>query len=127
MGEFTLRLDGDGESIARMLALLRFVERSGSLGAKPQLGYGAVEIQNWNEIEMPPKELWREEAQRLARNGHGRDRNLPNLCNSGFFRYRFRPDSAAWWSQIDGLERVVTQVRSFATQYCSEPEPECQR
>lgn len=116
MGEFTLWLDGDGESIARMLALLRFVGRWGSLSAKPQLGYGAVEIQNCDEIEKPPKELWREEAQRLARNRHGRDRNLPNLCDFGFFRYRFQPVSAAWWSRIDGIERVVTRVRPFATQ-----------
>ncbi len=115
MGEFTLRLDGDGESIARMLALLRFVERWGSLGATPQLGYGAVEIQNWDEIEKPPRELWREAAQRWTCSAQTRT-TMPNLCDFGFFRYWFCPNSAAWWSRIGGFERVAIQVRPFATQ-----------
>lgn len=116
MGEFTLRLDGDGESIVRVLALLRFVERWGSLGAKPQLGYGAVEIQNWDEIEKPPTELWREAAQRWASSARMRI-TMPDLGNFGFFRYRFQPSDAAWWSRIGGFDqRVVTQVGLFATQ-----------
>ncbi|MCS7288754.1 MAG: type III-B CRISPR module RAMP protein Cmr1 [Roseiflexus sp.] len=117
MGEFTLRLDSDQESIARVLALLRFVERWGSLGAKPQLGYGVVEIQNWDELRSQLNGFsWKQAAQQLAPNKQTSNPGLPNLCDFGFFRYRFQPPDPAWWSRIGGFERVTIQVRPFATQ-----------
>jgi CRISPR-associated protein Cmr1 len=117
MGEFILRLDGDKESVARVLALLRFVERWGSLGAKPQLGYGVVEMQNWDAIRDRLHNFsWRQEAQRWTRSAPGNSQQLPDLRQFGFFRYRFQPPNPAWWSRIGGFERVITQVRPFATQ-----------
>jgi CRISPR-associated protein Cmr1 len=117
MGTFTLRIDGDETNVARLLALLRFVERWGSLGAKPQLGYGVVEIQNWDAIKNHLDRFsWRQQAQWFASNQPSGSSDLPNLRHFGFFRYRFKPTNTAWWSRIGGFERIVAQVRPFAQQ-----------
>lgn len=112
MGTFTLRLIGDQESLARIAALLRFVERWGSLGARPQLGYGVITIQNQDTIEQLMRGFsWRSVVSSPVSNTSD---SLPNLQQFGFFRYRFQPADAAWWSRIGGFERVATQVRPFA-------------
>jgi CRISPR-associated protein Cmr1 len=115
MGTFTLRIHGDAASVARLLALLRFVERWGSLGAKPQLGYGVIAIPNWDAVKNNVNDFsWRQAAQSFGANLSSPNPDLPDLRHFGFFRYRFQTPDAAWWSHIGGIERVAAQVRPFA-------------
>lgn len=104
MGTFTLRIDGDTETLARIAALLLFLERRGSLGAKPQLGYGVFAIEQRERVagQAAGWQVMGEQAVNV---------NLPDLRHFGFFRYRFRPHKPGWWTQTPGLERVATQVR----------------
>ena len=107
MGTFTLRFDGDDEILQELAALFLFLERWGGLGAKPQLGYGVVEIENRDAVRERVAD-WRWEAVGAE---NPNKKNLPDLRHFGFFRYRFQPEKPGWWTRVPGIERVVTRVQ----------------
>lgn len=107
LGTLTLRIDGDTDTLDRLAALLLFLERWGSLGAKPQLGYGIFAIERRDEIARQTAS-WALMGERQPHDG------LPDLRLFGFFRYRFQPQKLGWWTQTPGIERVATQVRPLA-------------
>lgn len=114
VGSFTLRLDGDAKTRNRLAALLLFMERWGSLGAKPQLGYGVFEIEQRQEIVERAAD-WQSMGTQAA------DDNLPDLRHFGFFRYRFQPDKPGWWTQTPGIERVARQTAPLISQHRTAP------
>ncbi len=112
MGTLTLRLDGDERTLALLAALLLFLERWGSIGAKPQLGYGVFEIENRDEVLIQARN-WQWET----RKGTAPPRGRPDLRQFGFLRYRFTPDRPGWWTRVSGIERVASQVQPLVSQY----------
>ncbi len=118
MGTLTLRLDGDDKTLSLLAALFLFLERWGSIGSKPQLGYGVFEIGNRDEIQgwtrgERNKPGWKWEILE----GGGPDDQRPDLRRFGFFRYRFRPARPGWWTHVPGIERVASQVQPLVSRY----------
>ncbi len=118
MGTLTLRLDGDDETLSLLAALFLFLEQWGSIGSKPQLGYGVFEIKNHDEVrdwatgngDKPGRE-WK-----ILGNERPGDKR-PDLRRFGFLRYRFRPARPGWWTRVPGIERVASQVQSLVSKY----------
>ena len=99
VGQITLRLTGDDQTLALLTALLRFLERHGAIGAKPQLGYGVFRI---IEIKGASQKPWVWPSLGLDQSHPA----LPDLRRFGFFNYRFTADWG-WWSRIPALERLL--------------------
>lgn len=97
LGTIKINLTGDAQTLGQMLALFRFLEAWGSLGARPQLGYGMFEITKLEEIEAPAKRnTWGDAAVGA----------LPDLRSFTFFRLQFTPREANWWTQVSGLREL---------------------
>ncbi len=122
MGTLTLRLDGDGKTLSLLAALFLFLEQWGSIGAKPQLGYGVFEIENRDEVRGwaagdGGKPGWGWGILGNERAGDER----PDLRRFGFFRYRFRPARPSWWTRVPGIERVASKVQPLVSRYGTVP------
>ena len=116
MGTVTLKLSGDAEVLSRLATLLLFLERWGSLGAKPQLGYGVFQIENREEVKARV-DGWKWETM-----GNGKPNgNLPELRQLGFFRLRFSVSHPAWWTKVGGLSRVASEVQPVVREYATVP------
>lgn len=101
-GTLTLRLHGPQQNQIRDLFLA--LEEWGSLGAKPQLGYGFFSLAN---------------RQELSNSRTAADPPLPNLAalpDFGFFRYRFQPPTPQWWTRLAGIERLLGGASAAALQ-----------
>jgi CRISPR-associated protein Cmr1 len=107
VGTETIRLTGAEKEINRMLALLRFLERYGSIGAKPQLGHGVFRIEDAPLIsgEKNPLEF---------ESGYQAVSELPDLRTFTFFKYRFSPSSPTWWTQVPGLGELRSRREDWA-------------
>jgi len=114
MGSLTLRFIGEAKVFSLLTALLLFIEKLGSLGAKPQLGYGVFEIKN-REIVLKKAREWKWGL--FSNNA----RVLPDLWEFGFVKFRFQPPKSGWWTEIPGFSRVGLQVQPLVTQYSVAP------
>jgi len=108
VGTFDLKIVADAKTQARVLALVQFIDRWGSLGARPQLGYGFMEIigvnkqpdvaHDWNTI------------------GNGKiDRSLPDLRTFTFFSLDFEPQRDDWWRDVPGIGALARNNRYRST------------
>lgn len=100
MGELTLELSGEPETIGRLASLFIFLERWGSLGTKPQLGYGAFRLEEREVVQgqaVPFDALLLQQKTKFT---------LPNLRTMTFFQVRFVPRSQSWWENADGLRQL---------------------
>ena len=118
IGTLTLHLDGDDKTLSLLAALFLFLERWGSIGAKPQLGYGVFKIENRDEVQDwatgdgdGPGWEWKILGNERPEGKH------PDLRQFGFFRYRFQPARPGWWTRVPGIERVASQVQPLVSQY----------
>lgn len=104
MGTVVLKIVADEETKAQMLALLHFVARWGSLGARPQLGYGLFEIV---EIKNKPLSIhsWNIISQDQSRI------NYPDLHTFTFFALTFEPQQGDWWRDVPGIGGLVRDSR----------------
>jgi CRISPR-associated protein Cmr1 len=109
VGTETIMLTGDDANLARMLGLLRFIERYGNIGAKPQLGQGVFNIESIKDkatgntrpsIDLSP--------------GSEPIGELPDLRTFTFFRFRFNPQSPNWWTQVSGLRELRNRRDDWA-------------
>jgi CRISPR-associated protein Cmr1 len=101
-GTFSVFLTASPSDQAELVSLLRFLERWGTLGAKPQLGYGAFSLSG-----LPADSARWEAASQAGQNPPG----LPDLRRFAFFCFRFVPPSGEWWRQVPGIR-----------QFCAAPE-----
>ncbi len=117
MGEFSVRIHGEQRIVSLVALLFLFLERWGSIGARPQLGYGFFRITNRGDVS---------DAARQARwileipQGRSPQRNrkgppLPDLRRFGFFRYDFTPSRPGWWTQVPGIQRVALEVQQLVS------------
>ncbi|MGB9671093.1 MAG: type III-B CRISPR module RAMP protein Cmr1, partial [Halothiobacillaceae bacterium] len=97
IGAVTLTCAGDEGTLVQMMALLRFLEMWGSLGPRPQLGYGVFHI---TEVEGTPQ------LGSLVPFGDAPIGGLPDLRAFTFFKLRFTPREATWWTQVSGLREL---------------------
>lgn len=97
VGAVTLTFTGNEEALVQMMALLRFLETWGSLGPRPQLGYGVFRI---TEVKGAPQPVsW-------APLGAAQIGGLPDLRAFTFFKLRFTPREENWWTQVSGLREL---------------------
>ncbi len=117
MGTFKLRIDGDEKTLGVLASLLLFLEKWGSLGAKPQLGYGLFKI----DEESRPRVNRLAEAYQWQARGTGSVRNdLPDLRQFGFFCYQFEPakdEKGDWWKKASGMKGKQNEVDCLIKQY----------
>lgn len=114
MGSLILRFIGEAKEFSMLSALFLFIEKWGSLGAKPQLGYGVFEIIN-REIVLKKAQEWKWV---LFSNNTS---TLPDIWEFGFVKFRFQPPKSGWWTEIPGFSRVGLQVQPLVTQYSIAP------
>jgi len=102
-GDISLTLLGEKNALHQMAALLLFLEKWGTIGAKPQLGYGCFRITEGLDTRR------KEDKKTSWPMGDKTDRTpkLPNLKDITFFQYRFKPSGQGWWSRVSGLERLL--------------------
>jgi len=107
MGRFSIKIISDSETVSLLTACMLFLEKYGSIGAKPQLGYGFFQILNSSEIQEKA-EHWE-----WGKISESRQYNaiLPNLNNFLFFSYRFHPENPGWWTRVPGISRVASSVQ----------------
>jgi CRISPR-associated protein Cmr1 len=120
MGHFVLRIQGDRASLAQLAALLLFMERWGSLGARAPLGYGAFALQERETIARMASWPNMLSTAGVQATSQATD-DLPNLRHFGFFRYRFRPPQPGWWTRLPGFERVSRQIRPLVETHQTVP------
>jgi CRISPR-associated protein Cmr1 len=145
IGTFTIRLVGEDRYLAKIAALLLFMEHWGTIGAKSQLGYGVFEFQEREkereqneqneqneQREQREKREKREKLVELVKNAGNNvwdirekeqlsNHDLPDLRNFGFFCYRFKPNQSDWWTKLPGLGRVATRVSPLVSKYKTVP------
>lgn len=129
MGTLTLRLDGDERTLSLLAVLFLFLEQWGSIGAKPQLGYGVFEIENRDKVrawavgdgEEKPGWRWKTLGNKPPRAGLSDLPNPPDLRCFGFFRYRFAPERPGWWTRVPGIESVASKVQPLVSRYRTVP------
>lgn len=110
VGEFSLQVEGEPEALRHILQLFRFLEQYGSLGAKPQLGYGCFRILEVDRPPSPGNDLQKGNGDPASQ----KDLALPNLLDFQFFRLTFQPDKGNWWTYVHGLERLLGNRESSA-------------
>lgn len=100
LGTVTLILGGDSDALDRVTALVRFLQIWGSLGSRPQLGYGVFHTV---EGDRPfPTVEW----EPLGDSAIG---SLPDLRSFTFFKLRFDPTERDWWTWVSGLRELRGQ------------------
>jgi CRISPR-associated protein Cmr1 len=97
VGTITVSLMGDQQALAQMFALFRFLERWGSLGPRPQLGYGVFRL---TEVKGGPPPLTWDQL------GNAPVGALPDLRSFTFFKLQFIPREDTWWTQVSGLREL---------------------
>ncbi|MEA5617953.1 type III-B CRISPR module RAMP protein Cmr1 [Cronbergia sp. UHCC 0137] len=107
LGTFTLNFHGDPETLAKLYTLIRFMETYGSLGARPQLGYGIFRI-----VENPPES----KSTCLSYNQHDQQSvsEFPDLRTFTFFKLRFTPRKSTWWHTVPGIRELRGKRDSWA-------------
>ena len=101
MGTLTLRFIGDSDSLSRLVSLLLFMEKWGSIGAKPQLGYGLFQI---TAINKQPERLYKlYKWDDINKNQSGSNPALPALQTFTFFTLNFIPQDERWWRDVPGV------------------------
>jgi CRISPR-associated protein Cmr1 len=104
LGTLTLNLQGDSATLVELHILLRFIETWGSIGARPQLGYGAFRI---IDIKNPPPEAC------YAIYGDPPPSDQPDLRTFTFFKLRFTPKTETWWHMVPGIKELRTKRDSW--------------
>lgn len=112
VGSETIVLTGEDAAVNRMLALFRFLEKYGSLGAKPQLGYGTFRIESIQDTKtgsavLSPDSFGLVDADEPIR-------ELPDLRTFTFFRFRFSPPNPNWWTRVSGIRELRTRRDDWA-------------
>lgn len=108
LGEFTLNFHGDSNTLAKFYTLLKFLEAYGSLGARPQLGYGAfriVRLDNRPKIESPFFDYPSGNKTTIT--------EFPDLRTFTFFKLRFTPRNLNWWHTVPGIKELRTNRQSW--------------
>ena len=116
MGELVLSLQGDAQVISMLACLLLWLEKFGTLGARPQLGYGAFTIVNHEEI-LSKAQKW----QWTILGQQEENKKFPDLRRFLFFRYIFSPSQPGWWTKVPGVGRVGSQVQPLVSQWNTVP------
>jgi len=97
VGVVALDLTGDEQTLAQLLTLFRFLEAWGSLGPRPQLGYGVFRITSVNRTPQPVP--W-------TALGDAPPGDLPDLRTCTFLKLRFKPGEENWWTRVSGLREL---------------------
>jgi CRISPR-associated protein Cmr1 len=103
VGELDLIFTGDPGSLERVHALLHFLAAWGSLGARPQLGYGVFGIIPSGLVPLPF--TWQIDTHQDT----GISDKYPDLRSFSFFKLRFTPGASAWWYKVPGLQSLLTR------------------
>ena len=95
IGDYKIRLHGNEYAVNLITSLFLFLEEWGSVGAKNQLGYGFFKITNKEEIKKIslPEQL-------PVKYSNLNDKLI-------FFKYTFSPSSQDWWTEINGIQRLM--------------------
>ncbi len=119
VGTLTLKFEGDEKVIPLLACLFLWLEKFGSLGARPQLGYGAFRLLNRDEVlEKARGGKWnvlREEAQNHSPKQNNTDTDHPDLRRFLFFRYAFKPLKPGWWTMVPGVGRVGSRIQPLVS------------
>ncbi len=100
MGTFHIKVIADEQTQARVLALTQFVAQWGSLGARPQLGYGLFEI---GAVKNRPHTIYKWDIM----GNSSKNSSLPDLRTFTFFTLTFQPQQDDWWRDVPGVSKLT--------------------
>ncbi len=111
LGTLKITIQGDPKILAIVHALLRFIETWGSLGARPQLGYGIfriinVDLENDHVKNALSSFSWQKYGEQSVS-------EQPDLRTFTFFKLRFTPTTSNWWHNIPGIKELRTRRDSW--------------
>ncbi|RKZ00646.1 MAG: type III-B CRISPR module RAMP protein Cmr1 [Candidatus Hydrothermota bacterium] len=113
MGSLTLKFTGEPRVLSLIASIFLFLEKWGSIGAKPQLGYGVFEIERRKEVlewvkgSGKDKPGWKWEIL----GDKNPNEKLPDLRRFGFFKFQFEITHPDWWTKIPGLKSIDKQLQ----------------
>ncbi len=113
VGTFTLKFVGEGKVISLLAFLFLWLEQYGSLGARPQLGYGAFRIINREEVAKKAKRGKAVLQEISVQNNKASI--YPDLRRFLFFRYEFEPSKPGWWTRVPGVGRIGSNIQALVT------------
>ncbi len=118
VGTLTMIFEGEEKIISLLASLFLWLEKFGTLGARPQLGYGAFRILNRGEVLRSVRK-WQWNVLRSTnpdRDGKDKAMEHPDLRRFLFFRYEFVPSRPGWWTMVPGIGRVGSRVQLLVFQ-----------
>jgi CRISPR-associated protein Cmr1 len=102
MGDFKIKIHGDAQAVNEMICLFLFLEKYGTLGAKPQLGFGRFQI-----LES---EGLRERVSSFEIPFGSESSKEPNLIGSTFYSIRF--SESPFTPKLKAATRQSTKIIS---------------
>jgi len=103
-GVFILKIIADERTLARLLTLIKFIERYGNIGARQQLGYGFIQIRERAGNPKLPYQ-WPIHDNRIINDA------LPDLRTFTFFTLNFEPQKEDWWRNVPGIGALARDHR----------------
>lgn len=100
-GKVTLQLRGEEKAVGKIVSLLHWLARWGSIGAKSQLGYGVFKVLE----PRPPDAI----TDNLAGKKLPDLRVLPDLRAFTFFTFQFKPRNEMWWKQLRDFQYTMRE------------------
>ncbi|MGQ9529646.1 MAG: type III-B CRISPR module RAMP protein Cmr1 [Chloroflexus sp.] len=112
MGKLILCFQGEQEVLTMLAALMLWLECWGSLGSRPQLGYGRFQLLNREEMKQRAANWkWTLYPQQASIS------DKPDLRRFAFFTCDVQPSQPGWWTAVPGLSRVSAQIQPLVTNY----------
>jgi len=102
VGTIRLLFQGDIQTLEHIYIIMKFMEKWGGLGARPQLGYGAFcieKIKNESGGDLSPSPQIETYRKHPISQRH-------DLRSCGFFRMRFVASHSGWWRNVPGLREL---------------------
>lgn len=108
IGQFKMTFSGDSEALTQLYILLRFLEKNGNIGARPQLGYGLFRILETQDLPDINLDSFFNQESHKHHIGE-----FPDLRTFTFFKLRFTPKKSTWWQTVPGIQQLKRNRESW--------------
>lgn len=105
-GGMTIHLHGKEKYVSQIASLIYWLSFHGSIGARPQLGYGIFKMQtpSFRSLNL---DILNETP------GRKQPEDLPDLRSFTFFKFRFVPRNDNWWKTIRNFQPLFKDAQKL--------------
>jgi CRISPR-associated protein Cmr1 len=108
-GDITIHLHGKEDDVDQIVSLIHWLSSHGSIGARPQLGYGVFKVQRPLSVKSFNLHILNEIP------GENQPRDLPDLRSFTFFKFHFVPRNENWWKTIRNFHPLFKDAQKLQT------------